>query len=51
MRKWLFLIISLLFLAACSAETSGEQKKLKEINIGIQQSLSPIWIAKEKGWF
>ncbi|WNS78376.1 aliphatic sulfonate ABC transporter substrate-binding protein [Domibacillus sp. DTU_2020_1001157_1_SI_ALB_TIR_016] len=51
MRKWLFLIISSLLLAACSAKTSGEEQELKEINIGIQQSLSPLWIAKEKGWF
>ncbi|WP_050183471.1 aliphatic sulfonate ABC transporter substrate-binding protein [Domibacillus robiginosus] len=50
MKKWLFLIISSLLLAACSAKTSGEQE-LKEINIGIQQSLSPLWIAKEKSWF
>lgn len=51
MRKWLFLIISSLLLAACSEETSGEEQELKEINIGIQQSLSPLWIAREKGWF
>lgn len=51
MRKWLFLIISSLLLAACSAKTSGEEQELKEINIGIQQSLSPLWIAREKGWF
>ncbi|MEM1505454.1 aliphatic sulfonate ABC transporter substrate-binding protein [Domibacillus sp. 8LH] len=51
MRKWLFLIIASFLLAACSAKTSGEQQEVKEINIGIQQSLSPLWIAKEKGWF
>ncbi len=51
MRKWLFLLIASLFLTACSAQTSEKQKELKEINIGIQQSLSPLWIAKEKGWF
>ncbi|MCI2256300.1 aliphatic sulfonate ABC transporter substrate-binding protein [Domibacillus sp. PGB-M46] len=51
MKKWLLLIISSLILAACSAKTSGEEQELKEINIGIQQSLSPLWIAKEKGWF
>ncbi|MEM1505453.1 aliphatic sulfonate ABC transporter substrate-binding protein [Domibacillus sp. 8LH] len=51
MKKWLLLVLSVWMLAACSAETEGETKKLKEINIGIQQSLSPIWIAKEKGWF
>ena len=26
-------------------------KTVKEIRIGIQQSLSPLLIAKEKGWF
>ncbi|MCP3764754.1 aliphatic sulfonate ABC transporter substrate-binding protein [Domibacillus sp. A3M-37] len=51
MRKWLFLIAASLLLAACSAQTSSEEKEVKEINIGIQQSLSPLWIAKEKGWF
>lgn len=51
MKKWLFTFAAVLLLAACSGQTSGEEKELKEINIGIQQSLSPLWIAKEKGWF
>lgn len=51
MKKCIFLIAASLLLAACSAQTSGEEKEVKEINIGIQQSLSPLWIAKEKGWF
>lgn len=48
MKKVLFLVAILLLLAGCSSKTSGE---VKEVNIGIQQSLSPFWIAKEKGWF
>ncbi|OXS75698.1 aliphatic sulfonate ABC transporter substrate-binding protein [Domibacillus enclensis] len=51
MKKWLFTFAAVLLLAACSGQTSGKEKELKEINIGIQQSLSPLWIAKEKGWF
>ncbi len=38
--------------AGCSADrTGGSGKTVKEIRIGIQQSLSPLLIAKEKGWF
>jgi len=42
-------LLGILALTGCSKAASG--KDLKEINIGIQQSLSPLWIAKEKGWF
>ncbi|MEC1589745.1 aliphatic sulfonate ABC transporter substrate-binding protein [Bacillus sonorensis] len=45
-----YLLGILLLLAGCSsAESNG--KDLKVINIGVQQSLSPLLLAKEKGWF
>ncbi|WP_019391123.1 aliphatic sulfonate ABC transporter substrate-binding protein [Priestia filamentosa] len=51
MKKWLLVIAAALLLTACSAKSSAEPGKLKEINIGIQQSLTPLWIAQEKKWF
>lgn len=49
MREILTLIVFAgIFLVGCSSEAS---KNKNEITIGIQQTLSPLWIAKEKGWF
>lgn len=49
----LFVIVGLLFvLAGCSSKAeSKDGSKQDTVRIGIQQSLSPLWIAKEKGWF
>lgn len=41
----------LLVLAGCGQAADGSENKVKEIRIGIQQSLSPLLLAKEKGWF
>ncbi|TDU16748.1 aliphatic sulfonate ABC transporter substrate-binding protein [Bacillus sp. BK450] len=41
----------LLVLAGCDQAADGSENKVKEIRIGIQQSLSPLLLAKEKGWF
>ncbi len=53
-KTFLFLLTAVtLILAACSAsgsESSGSASTTKTINLGIQQTLSPLWIAKEKGW-
>lgn len=49
-RIVLFLGI-LLVLAGCGQAANGSEDKSKEIRIGIQQSLSPLLLAKEKGWF
>jgi sulfonate transport system substrate-binding protein len=60
--KWrvkFFITIAILFifLTGCSASTkttAEEKSSSKEdltVNIGIQQSLGPLLIAKEKGWF
>ncbi|MDE0642209.1 aliphatic sulfonate ABC transporter substrate-binding protein [Bacillus sp. CNPSo 3703] len=49
-RIVLFLGI-LLVLAGCGQAANGSEDKPKEIRIGIQQSLSPLLLAKEKGWF
>lgn len=50
-RIVLFLGI-LLVLAGCGRQAAnGSEDKPKEIRIGIQQSLSPLLLAKEKGWF
>ncbi|KMM53306.1 sulfonate ABC transporter substrate-binding protein [Bacillus glycinifermentans] len=53
MKKWpLYVLGCLLLLAGCSASgANGSGKDLKVINIGVQQSLSPLLLAKEKGWF
>ncbi|MEC1263576.1 LLM class flavin-dependent oxidoreductase [Bacillus subtilis] len=53
MKKGLIVLVAVIFLlAGCGANgASGDHKQLKEIRIGIQQSLSPLLIAKEKGWF
>ncbi|WLV23919.1 aliphatic sulfonate ABC transporter substrate-binding protein [Aciduricibacillus chroicocephali] len=50
MKKLSFLLVIVLIgiLTGCSAKAT---EKPKEINIGIQQSLSPLWIAKEKRLF
>ncbi len=49
MKKILIILGSmLLLLVGCSGEAASGKK---EIRLGIQQSLSPLWIAKEKGWF
>ena len=44
---WLLLSAVLLLLAACTDRNAEETKK---VNLGIQQTLSPLWVAKEKGW-
>ncbi|KQU10673.1 MULTISPECIES: aliphatic sulfonate ABC transporter substrate-binding protein [Bacillus] len=49
-RIVLFLGI-LLVLAGCGQAANGSEDKPKEVRIGIQQSLSPLLLAKEKGWF
>ncbi|MFL0541115.1 aliphatic sulfonate ABC transporter substrate-binding protein [Bacillus safensis] len=41
----------LLVLAGCDQAADGSENKVKEIRIGIQQSLSPLLLAKKKGWF
>lgn len=52
--------IAIILLAGCSGEKSSttakeDQKKASKqditVNIGIQQSLGPLLIAKQKGWF
>ena len=49
MKLRLWLLIGLLLVAAgCSNSAAKEQDTVR---IGIQQSLSPLWIAKENGWF
>ncbi|MCY8944651.1 aliphatic sulfonate ABC transporter substrate-binding protein [Bacillus atrophaeus] len=51
--KKAFILLSavIILLAGCGSNGASGIKELKEINIGIQQSLSPLLIAKEKGWF
>ncbi|MGY3836586.1 aliphatic sulfonate ABC transporter substrate-binding protein [Bacillus atrophaeus] len=51
--KKAFILLSavIILLAGCGSNGASGKKELKEINIGIQQSLSPLLIAKEKGWF
>lgn len=53
MKKIIILLAAAVMMSAgCSADgTGGSRKTVKEIRIGIQQSLSPLLIAKEKGWF
>ncbi|MBW7975815.1 aliphatic sulfonate ABC transporter substrate-binding protein [Bacillus velezensis] len=53
MKKIIILLAAAVMMSAgCSADgTGGSGKTVKEIRIGIQQSLSPLLIAKEKGWF
>ncbi|MEC0768560.1 aliphatic sulfonate ABC transporter substrate-binding protein [Bacillus atrophaeus] len=52
MKKAFILLSAVIFLlAGCGSDVASGKKELKEINIGIQQSLSPLLIAKEKGWF
>ena len=47
----LFLLALLFLLAGCSSNAEGKEGKRDVVRIGIQQSLSPLWIAREKGWF
>ena len=53
-RIWILAVAVLtLVLAACSSsevKESGAASKNITINLGIQQTLSPLWVAKEKGW-
>ncbi|MCY8912046.1 aliphatic sulfonate ABC transporter substrate-binding protein [Bacillus atrophaeus] len=52
MKKAFILLSAVIFLlAGCGSDGASGKKELKEINIGIQQSLSPLLIAMEKGWF
>ncbi|AKL83615.1 aliphatic sulfonate ABC transporter substrate-binding protein [Bacillus atrophaeus] len=52
MKKAFILLSAVIFLlAGCGSDGASGKKELKEINIGIQQSLSPLLIAKKKGWF
>ncbi len=53
MKKFILLIVGLIFiLSGCGTKTSsGSNEKPKVINIAIQQSLTPLLLAKEKGWF
>jgi ABC-type nitrate/sulfonate/bicarbonate transport system substrate-binding protein len=40
--------------ASTDSASSAQQNKQNStitVNIGVQQSLSALWIAKEKGWF
>ncbi len=51
-EKGLIVLVTVFSARRCGANgASGDHKPLKEIRIGIQQSLSPLLIAKEKGWF
>ena len=55
MKKiWILAVaVLMLGLAACSSsEVKGNEGASKNItiNLGIQQTLSPLWVAKEKGW-
>jgi sulfonate transport system substrate-binding protein len=55
MKKTFLLLLTAisLLLAACSSsdsESSSSASSTKTINLGIQQALSPLWVAKEKGW-
>lgn len=55
MKKTFLLLLTAitLLLAACSssdAKSNGSKSSTKTINLGIQQVLSPLWVAKEKGW-
>ena len=43
--------ILLIILAGCSSGASTGNKEELTVNIGIQQGLGPLLIAKEKGWF
>lgn len=47
------ILLGLLFvLAGCSSNAQGKEEGKKDVvRIGIQQSLGPLWIAKENGWF
>lgn len=57
MKKRFLLLLTIigLLLAACSSGSESQSNSegtssAKTINLGIQQILSPLWIAKEKGW-
>ncbi|MCK8453709.1 aliphatic sulfonate ABC transporter substrate-binding protein [Bacillus safensis] len=50
-QKIVIFLTLLLVLAGCDQAADGSENKVKEIRIGIQQSLSPLLLAKEKGWF
>ncbi|RHW36784.1 aliphatic sulfonate ABC transporter substrate-binding protein [Lysinibacillus yapensis] len=47
----LVLLGLLVVLAGCSSNAEGNEGSQSTVRIGIQQSLSPLWIAKENGWF
>ncbi len=48
MKKiWFLLAAMVVVLAACG---NGGAEEAKKVNLGIQQTLSPLWVAKEKGW-
>ncbi|MEH7796701.1 aliphatic sulfonate ABC transporter substrate-binding protein [Bacillus safensis] len=52
MKQMIVIFLTLLLvLAGCDQAADGSENKVKEIRIGIQQSLSPLLLAKEKGWF
>lgn len=51
-KQMIVIFLSLLLvLAGCDQAADGSENKVKEIRIGIQQSLSPLLLAKKKGWF
>jgi sulfonate transport system substrate-binding protein len=45
------LLSVVLAVAGCSSSSANTKQKVKTINIGIQQSLGPLLLAKNKGWF
>ena len=58
LKLHLFILLSLVFilLTGCSSASSSvnnqnADKEKLTVNIGIQQSLGPLLLAKEKGWF
>jgi sulfonate transport system substrate-binding protein len=58
LKSRLFILLSFVFiiLTGCSSTSSSADnqdpnKEKVTVNIGIQQSLSPLLLAKEKGWF
>ncbi|MCP6682467.1 aliphatic sulfonate ABC transporter substrate-binding protein [Bacillus nakamurai] len=51
MKKTIILLFTAVLMSAGCSANAGNGQPVKEIRIGIQQSLSPLLIAKEKGWF
>lgn len=52
MKKFLiFSLLIVIVLAGCSATSASDNEKPKVINIAVQQSLTPLLLAKQKGWF